>query len=425
MKKILAFLCASILLVSLCAACQSKELPDTYVEGSDYQYMQLESRRFFMMQSQGSKAFYLLHGNYIYFIDEGSDMILPLCNKADCLHDKETDPEKYSYCNACILPENKLPLGDAGISYCNGFLYCLDCGYAGQTAYLYRISEDGSKKETIYQWDGCLINEWAIHRDVLYYAKEIYETTDDRIKARSQLMSLSLTDPVRQEEVVFVPDEDLTINSLARPSAYGNHVYFVIHGFVPAEEEITDDNYLEYLYNKAFEYNIVTKEIHELVVPNMNPTQFVSSVAFWDDKLLLHAFDHATDETGTDDWYITELDGSNPELFMEDVPKYTRFTNDGTYLYMTNAYKVARGYAEEDELIYEVYNRQMEKVDTFKPMTTLIFYDVFPIGNDVMYLPYSSGDENDPFWGVVRWDKKIGTYQGAPVDKDIVDIRYT
>ena len=110
---------------------------------------------------------------------------------------------------------------------------------------------------------------------------------------------------------------------------------------------------------------------------------------------------------------------------MEDVTKYTRFTNDGTYLYMTNAYKVARGYAEEDELIYEVYNRQMEKVDTFKPMTTLIFYDVFPIGNDVMYLPYSSGDENDPFWGVVRWDKKIGTYQGAPVDKDIVDIRYT
>ena len=52
----------------------------------------------------------------------------------------------------------------------------------GQTAYLYRISEDGLKKETIYQWDGCLINEWAIHRDVLYYAKEIYETTDGRNK---------------------------------------------------------------------------------------------------------------------------------------------------------------------------------------------------------------------------------------------------
>src|SRR5699024_12588835 len=105
-------------------------------------------------------------------------------------------------------------------------------------------------------------------------------TTDDGIKARSQLMSLSLTDPVRQEEVVFVPDEDLTINSLARPSAYGNHVYFVIHGFVPAEEEITDDNYLEYLYNKAFEYNIVTKEMHELVGPKRNTNTIASSVVF-------------------------------------------------------------------------------------------------------------------------------------------------
>ena len=66
----------------------------------------------------------------------------------------------------------------------------------------------------------------------------------------------------------------------------------------PAEEEITDDNYLEYLYNKAFEYNIVTKGDPRTCGPNMNPTQFVSSVAFWDDKLLLHAFDHATDETG-------------------------------------------------------------------------------------------------------------------------------
>ena len=115
-QKIAAVFCAAILLAMLCTACQSKELPDTYVEGSDYQYMQLESKRFFMKQSQGSKGLYVLHGNYIYFLDESSDTILPLCNKADCLHDKETDPEKYSYCNACVLPDDKRPLGDTGIS---------------------------------------------------------------------------------------------------------------------------------------------------------------------------------------------------------------------------------------------------------------------------------------------------------------------
>jgi len=422
MQKMILRFCAVILLGLCCMACGQKELPDTYIEGSDYQYMQLESRRFFMMQSQGSKAFYVLHGNYIYFIDEDSDTILPLCNKADCLHDKETDSEKYSYCNACVLPDNNLPLGFTGISYCNGFLYCLDCGYASQTAHLYRISEDGSKKEEIYQWNGCQINEWAIHRDVLYYAKQVYEKTDEGITERHQVMSLSLTDPARQEEVVFTPDEDLTINSLARTSAYGNHLYFAIHAFTPSDEKITDDNYLEYLYNKTFEYNIVTKEIKELVVPNMNPTEYVAGVAFWDDRLLLSAFDQGTDETGTCDVYIAELDGSNLELFMKDVPKYTKFTNDGTYLYRTNAYEVARGYAERDELMYEVYNKQLEKVDTFKPMTTLIFYDVFPVGTDVMYLTYSNPDEDDPYWGVVRWDKKIGTYQGGPIDKDVTDI---
>lgn len=45
-----------------------------------------------------------------------------------------------------------------------------------------------------------------------------------------------------------------------------------------------------------------------------------------------------------------------------------------------------------------------------------------PLGTDAMYLQYDSGDENDPSWGVMRWDKQIGTYHGEPIDKDIVDI---
>lgn len=421
MQKIAAVFCAAILLAVLCAACKAKELPDTYVEGSDYQYMQLESKRFFMKQSQGSKGLYVLHGNYIYFLDESSDTILPLCNKADCLHDKETDPEKYSYCNACVLPDDKRPLGDTGISYCNGVLYCLDSGFT-QTAHLYRISEDGSKKEQIYQWNNCHVNEWVIHRDILYYVKQTYEKNDEGVKEVQRLMSLSLTDPAREEKTVFVPDENLTVNTLGRPSAYGNHIYFVIHAFTPAEEEITDDNYLEYLYNKTFVYNILTEDIQELVVPDMTPTAYVAGVTFWEEKILLSAFDQGTDETDSCDWYIEELDGSNPEIFMKDIPKYTKFTSDRTYLYLTNAYAVARGSAERDALMYEVYNKDLEKVDTFKPMTNLIFYDIFPVGTDVMYLPYSNPDEDNPYWGVVRWDKKIGTYQGDPIDKDIVDI---
>jgi len=42
LKNIIKYLLGIMLLVLLCTSCQSKELPDTYVEGSDYQYMQMD-----------------------------------------------------------------------------------------------------------------------------------------------------------------------------------------------------------------------------------------------------------------------------------------------------------------------------------------------------------------------------------------------
>ena len=73
--------------------------------------------------------------------------------------------------------------------------------------------EDGSKKEQVYQWDNCSINEWLIHRDVLYFTKQVHENIDGKIKENVQLMSLSLTDPAKKEKPVFSADADLDIFS--------------------------------------------------------------------------------------------------------------------------------------------------------------------------------------------------------------------
>lgn len=54
MKNIIKYLLGIMLLVLLCTSCQSKELPDTYVEGSDYQYMQMEGGfHFTLTRTQG------------------------------------------------------------------------------------------------------------------------------------------------------------------------------------------------------------------------------------------------------------------------------------------------------------------------------------------------------------------------------------
>ena len=163
--------------------------------------------------------------------------------------------------------------------------------------------------------------------------------------------------------------------------------------------------------------------VTEIVLPGTSQTEFISSLELWNDKILLSSFDFAPGGTAESDWYIAELDDSNPEIFMRDVPKYSSFVSDGTYLYLTNAHKVARGEEDEDNLIYEVFDNNLEKIDTFKPPTTIIFHEILPLGTDVMYLQYSSGDENSTAWGVVQWDKQIGTYHGDPIDKDVVKIK--
>lgn len=422
MKRFAAILGVAVLLAALCAGCQSKTLPNTYIEGSDYQYMNMESLHFTLRHVRGDKGSYVLHGDYIYFIDEDSNTILPLCNKADCLHDKETDPEKYSYCNACITASGFLPIGEAGISYCNGYLYCLYKGSLISSPTLYRLSEDGSKKETLYTWENCTINEWVIHRDVLYFTKQFFEEVDGTMKESLQLASLSLTDAVKREKPVFTPDADLDVLMLGAPKAYGNYFYFQIHAYTPSEEEITDDNYLQYLYYKTFVYDILNDEVSELTLPDLLQTEYLSGVEFWDDKILLHAFDFAEDAANVTDWYIAELDGSAPKLFMEDIPRYSLFASDGTYLYLTNAHTVARGKADEEDLIYEVFDKELNKIDTFKPLSTVLYSGIPPLGTDTAYLIYISGDEDDPSWGVHRWNKQIGTYQGEPIDKDVIRI---
>ena len=235
-------------------------------------------------------------------------------------------------------------------------------------------------------------------------------------------MSLSLTDRTKQEKYVFVPDGDLNVYTLGNPAAYGNHLYFEVIAYTPPEGKIDDDNFLEYMYDKTFVYDIVNEQVSELLLPNMSPFEFVAAVTFWDNKILLSTFNAITGDTARRDWYIAELDGSNPEIFMENIPKHSVFASDGKYLYLTNAKTVLQGKEDEDDLLYEVYDQDLEKIDTFKPTTLLIFNDVLPLGTDAMYLQYDSGDENDPSWGVMRWDKQIGTYHGEPIDKDIVDI---
>ena len=95
-RKVVVVIIISLFILS---ACGRESLPNAYVEGSDFQYMQMNDIGEYMDIQKGEGCYYLRHGDFIYYLDETTNKILPLCNKVDCLHDKETQQIRKEKCN--------------------------------------------------------------------------------------------------------------------------------------------------------------------------------------------------------------------------------------------------------------------------------------------------------------------------------------
>ncbi|RKI42800.1 hypothetical protein D7V86_04775 [bacterium D16-51] len=420
-----------ILLVLMCLTLTgcSKSLPDTYQEGSDYQYM--EKKTFSAFHQTGEDVHYFAHGHYIYYMDEESKIILPLCGKADCLHDKETDSEKKQNCNAYMETEST----DTGIAYCNGSLYYVELP-AFSSPVLYRLSADGTKKEQMYQWaDNVRIEQWIVHRDVLYYVEHIYLSEEDKTAERYAVKSLSLTGKMKKPGTIYKVDEDLDVFTVAHPQAYGNFLYFQVYAQKKAEEEITQENYIKYQYLKTFIYNMEKQEVRELTLEDMGKDDVIQGVTFWQGKVIFHPYKHEIDYMEPVTWYIADLDGTNAEVFMEGVGQGLAFLSDGKYLYLSNINMVYQGH-DKGKRTYKIYDKNLKLVDTVKlPVEPIA--DIAIGTPEFMYILEGTGNgekapedetetkegQEETEWGVSYWDKsKIGSYQGDTFE--LTDIKY-
>lgn len=428
MKKNCKLLLLTAVLMVLFTACGKEILPDTYIEGQDYQYMQTGGFvNAATIQKGENGVYYAAAGNYIYYMDETSGTLLPLCNKADCLHDKETDSEKISSCNAY----NRNPQLILCLNYYDGNLYYLENCFAGlYPCALYRISADGSQKELVYQWEeGVFIDKWMIHRGVLYYTDYVLTLVEDPDTGEEEMWQLytfselPLTGTFKKPSVLYSQKEDLpgyTVNGFGFPRAYGNYVYLNVYAFEDVDVEITEENRYEYQLYKEYVFNINTKEMTELTIEGIeNYQQAQNSGMFWDDRVIFYVFDKREGYLTPADVYIADLDGSNVEIFMEDVPQGYILLTDGKYLYKTNDNMVSMGY-EEGPKTYWVYDGNLELVDWYT-----ISYDRLwarPVGDeDVQYVMMTTDEPGE--FSILKWEKdNIGNYNGA--DNEPVEIKY-
>ena len=411
------FLGILLMVLSLFCGCGTADLPDTYQEGTDSQYFQYTNllRNPTIQQTEG--GCYVLQGEYVYFFDKNSEKIMPLCNKPDCLHDRETDPEKKGGCNAYLngLVTTGFEAKASTLQLCDPYLYV--CYYAdpieeedpNSQYVVYRFSMDGTTKERVWQTQAT-VNEFVVHRGHAYVALGSYSINESGVNGGFQLLDIDLQNSLfRKEKEVSSKQVGAKLSALAKVMAYGNYVYFKMH------EGGEDVIYI---------YSIKSGEVSKLEFETEEPEGWqVNNITFFQDKLMVIGYIIGSDATeelyDPANIYMMDLDGGNPRIVLRDIPQGYYIGSDGRYFYLTNAFNTAFGKKELDPVkTFWVYDADFQLVDTFTvPDTAVGFFDP-PLGEpDCQYLTVQEEDR----WGLQIWEKSgIGSYDGAAYEQKTV-----
>ncbi|MBP3678101.1 MAG: hypothetical protein J6I97_07135 [Agathobacter sp.] len=412
-----------ILVVGLMSACGVKEdLGNSYVEGKDHQYMWDSVESYGQRIAEGENGHFFRQGSYIYYLAEGAEMLVPLCNKVDCMHNKEVDAKNYDACNAYI--------GDVGvfdgISYYDGNLYVLKTEYDdGAFQRLYRIKEDGSGKEKVYEWSNMIVEEWCLHRGDFFYTEHSFyeDEATKEVKENFCVKKISVDNSAETPKTVYEAPQDVSVYILSHLNAYGNYLYFYVVGSTGTLEQSTDAGaWLDYHYEKQMVVNLLTDDVAEIAVSDTETYIGIQTVTFWQDKLVYQTYNHM-DELGLSaktDIYISELDGSDAKVLLEDVLQGSRILTDEKYIYLTNTAFVIRG--EEEKQIYQVYNTQMQLVDTIEMIYTTPSDRAIGDASGFYFFMEVNEDDVD----LLFFDKStIGSYQGKAFSyTKIADWKY-
>ena len=377
MKKRIAFIWF-LISVNLLSGCSKKSMPDTYVSGMDYQFCTAITSQGALsstMQYVDGGAYFRL-GDYIYYFDKDLNTIYPLCNKPDCLHDKETDPDKKDLCNAHInMPETEVY--PPGLQYYNGNLYVMyatdfvNGGYKlrdyKKGTVLYRFADDGSAKEEIWRaQENWSVSSFIIHRGKAYIVTAGIFKSKDGVDQKRLLLEVNITGAKKQHEIYKFEEDNWTSN-LGFLRAYGNHLYFCASSIMSdAEGYVPEDS-----YHHLYEYNIANKKLSLINNPDGVPDRrYISNLTFYKDQIVFSLYQ---EKTGNDDElylltniYSSELDGSNPILIISDIPQGYYLQSDGKYLYINNAICAYIGeYDSESFLKYQVFDDRYNGIDEF------------------------------------------------------------
>lgn len=351
----------SIILVlyitSIIIGCSNKDLGNNYVSNEDAQYMFMQS----MLDKYIAKSdsgYYFVNGLYLYYADKESMKPVILCDKPNCLHDRETDPYKKSECNAYIGSEsNKL------LTIYDNYIYYYGVNEKDDfTNYIFRMSLDGNEKKAIAKVDGNVM-DMAIHREKLYYS--IYEdiaSSEQKYEGEkiAKLIEYDFLKPSSKPKIIR--EYENMDGGIGYIIPFGNKVYFNEYSFDNSSYGLDSTIQIYDLKNEKMEKLYDYKESIHSIFKN---------------KIIFSAVMEKNGEYKRDPHvYICDLDGGNKRiLFNQEIVE--NFYSDNKYIYFDNARLM-----KDDNLerLLTVMNEDGEVIDKIninevKPVFTFIGSD--------------------------------------------------
>lgn len=342
MRKSLAFVLSIILCVAAlsgCSAAANIDYTDTYIEGQDSQesFIRFDSSLYYATDGN-SYYFYNVDNHFLYVIDKANHTCRPLCNKSDCLHDKEETYKTQKQCNAYVDTEYEC------VVYHDGNLYCLEEAETADKDGIYRssfqiikISADGSKREVVYATADYSIRKIKIHRGYIYFDGVIIESDGSAVGSNKALFRLPLSGGEPEELLPYYKHQNAYIIDTR---FYGNHIFIEV-----AYKGV----------NRIINYDLTTNNYTDTSEKlNHKSTSFFT---VFNDKLIFESNNII---------YECDFDGSNEREIIDCQKElsgyqyYFPFTNDGEHLIITPG----GDYTGSDKVIFcdKDYNVEVYKL---------------------------------------------------------------
>lgn len=341
MKKYALFIILGIVCCSVACGKKEEDLGDRYILGEDNQYY--FSREGKMTESE--ENIYFASGQYIYVKDKKGGEATVLCDKPDCLHDKETDWQKKNECNAYY----GMPMS---IQYYRNHLYILsnELNEAGQeVSIVFEMGTGGDERKKILEPKELML-DMMVHRGYIYISfsdfldsPDYYEKNKDkRDNSRFWVERYNIDKMTGKSEVIY--EKYGEFGQINHMMAYGNYIYMKI-----SETDIFSDTII---------YNIQSKKTSKADGYVFgNPMIFDNQLAYFETL--------EGDETGSYDELmerhknqkVTLADLSGKKVGEGNIPFDTHVYVNDKYVVCDNRQAVLFEAVNRDERTTKIYNK--------------------------------------------------------------------